>query len=191
MSTAENQDAGRLAASGDRALAASGGALRSPSAKGRLTIQAGASEGTSCGHPPPRCAWRPLGIASRVAACATAVTAINQCWLRPSASSQQGALARGRLFVQRLSAYRTSDPMPFQNCSRCSALRNGLSRHKAARVVAALPTHFLFHDPLLRSAPRLHFFHGMGLTRRQAEKDKPCHEETQTIPAGSSSRQAV
>lgn len=66
MCTFENQDAGRLAASGDRALAASGGALRSPLAS-QLTIP-GASRGKSCGHPPPRLACRPLWAASRCAA---------------------------------------------------------------------------------------------------------------------------
>jgi len=81
-----------------------------------------------------------------------------QCW--PVASKGRGVFSLPVALILYLVS-----PMPFQNCSRCSSLRPGLSRHKAVRVVAALPTHFLFHVPWLRSAPRLHFFHGMGLTR--------------------------
>lgn len=117
---------------------------------------------SACGQPgtgkPPGAARREAGVPPP---CGKARFTRGQCW--PVAS--KGRSPRGVFALPVALILYLVSPMPFQNCSRCSSLRPGLSRHKAVRVVAALPTHFLFHVPWLRSAPRLHFFHGMGLTR--------------------------
>lgn len=95
LCTLNFSDAGRLAAGGDRALAASGGALWSPSARGRQTISgAGSLLGEALQASPAALSF---GIPLRCSPSRTAwATAIDQSWLRPSARSQQRALAARR-----------------------------------------------------------------------------------------------
>jgi len=170
MSAAEYQNAGRLAASGHRALALRVEPLRV--SIGKPTNDPMARTAHSWGMPAatpaalrlappgdrkPRCGMR-TQLDNR-----TAINSVGS-GLRPVAHKARSPRGVSSLPVV-LTLLPRESPMPLQNCSRGSALRNGLSRHKAIRVVAALPTHFLLHDPLLRSAPRLHFFHGMGDSR--------------------------
>ena len=191
MCTFEYQDAGRLAASGDRALLPFvWSRVASPSAS-RIAIPGALTRGLLVSSNPPA-EWLPLEV--------------NASRERPAQQPGQPLISAGSGL--RLVASKGRSARAVSSCS-CSlpAVRQIPCRSKTVAgaqpcamgfrgikpFVSSLrsPLTFLFHDPLLRSAPRLHFFHGMGLTRRQAEKDKPCHEETQTIPAGSSSRQAV
>jgi hypothetical protein len=165
MSAAEYQDAGRLSRKRLTGLLPFGWSLKSPSAKGQLSITgAGSLLGKPFRHPRRAGAWHPLWCsASRerhaqqpgqpLISVVAGLRPVDHKWRSPRGASSLPVA---------LTLIRRESPKPFQNCSRGSVLRNGLSRHKAVRVVAALPTHFLFHDPLLRPAPRLHFFHGMG-----------------------------
>lgn len=94
--------------------------------------------------------WLPLwGSTRRHAACATAV---DQCGLRPAACRPQGALGARRLLIPRLSAYRTLDPMPFQNCSRPAGGRKGFRGIKP--FVSSLRDPLTFYSTTLAPARR-------------------------------------
>lgn len=84
MTAAEFQDAGRLSRKRLTGLWPSG-SIGKP-----INDPTGASRGTSCGHPPPRCALRPLESASRVAACR------DSQYRRPAAGSLRSMVSAGR-----------------------------------------------------------------------------------------------
>lgn len=101
--------------------------------------------------PTPLKHGKPLQACRKQPPCGRLPPVDGQCWHRAS----MGRSPRGVPNGQQVINHRIPILSPFMNLSLHGRFVNGLSRHKAARVVAMRPTRFLFHEPLTNRPCRL------------------------------------